>query len=155
VNHRKAIIRISVSYSGAVKLTSYEVHAFSCTNLVIQNLLLSQWEFSCSKYLLLSQQKPRDVCVVSIHIIVNHIGNNFNIILPSTAQFNMWPLYMRFLTYDPSWTLILASTSIFCKEKILLLCIVTSYDYTDIYHDNEHLILTYCTVSEIHSTCTF
>jgi hypothetical protein len=67
-----------------------QVHAFSYTNSVIQKLLLSQWTFSCSKYSFLSPQKPRDGYVLSIHVIVEHIGNNnFNIIFPSTVQFNM------------------------------------------------------------------
>jgi hypothetical protein len=65
-------------------------------------------------------------------------------VTPLHEVFNLWP----------SWSLILASTSIFCKEKILLVCTVISYVYyTDIYHNNEHLILTYCTVSEMDSTC--
>jgi len=132
-----------------------QVHAFSYTNLVIQKLLLSQWTFSRSKYSFLSPQKLRDGYVLSIHIIVKHIGNNhFNIIFPSTAQFNMCPPLLEVFNLWHSWSLILASTSVFCKEKILLLCTVISYDYyTDIYHDNEHLIVTCCTLSEIHSTC--
>jgi len=131
-----------------------QVCEFSYTNLVIQKLLLIPRTFSCSKYSFLSPQKPKDGYVMLIHIIVNHIcNNNFNVIFPSTAQFNMLPLYMKFLTHDlPGvWYLL---QHLFSAKKILPLCTVISYDsYTDTYYDNEHLILTYCIVFEIHSTC--
>lgn len=133
-----------------------QVCAFLCTNLVIQKLLLSQWTFSCSKYSVLSPQKPRDGYDLIIHITVNHIcNNNFNIIFPSTAKFNMWPLYMKFLTFDlpGAWNLLQhlfsAKRKCYCFalwfHMIITLILVT--------HNNEHLILPYCTVSQTHSTC--